>query len=130
MKCLTIKQPWAGLILAGAKDVENRSWSTPHRGALGIHVALKAADKSVLQTVPLQYREFARYLLMANEMAGHVIGTVQMVDVIENSKSPWAFPGLKHWILREPELTEPVAAKGRLQVWELDQIGQMAHVFA
>jgi hypothetical protein len=28
-KALTVKQPWADLIMAGAKDVENRSWPVP-----------------------------------------------------------------------------------------------------
>ena len=26
MKALTIKQPWADLIIAGVKDIENRTW--------------------------------------------------------------------------------------------------------
>lgn len=37
---LTIKQPWAALIIAGIKDVENRSWTTPHRGLLLIHAGI------------------------------------------------------------------------------------------
>ncbi len=29
MRALTIKQPWASLIMAGVKDVENRGWPVP-----------------------------------------------------------------------------------------------------
>lgn len=29
MKALTIRQPWADLIMAGVKDVENRTWPVP-----------------------------------------------------------------------------------------------------
>lgn len=29
MKALTVRQPWASLIVAGLKDVENRSWPVP-----------------------------------------------------------------------------------------------------
>ena len=29
MRALTVKQPWGSLIIAGAKDVENRSWPVP-----------------------------------------------------------------------------------------------------
>jgi hypothetical protein len=29
MRALTVKQPWADLIMAGVKDVENRSWPVP-----------------------------------------------------------------------------------------------------
>ncbi len=37
MKCLSIKQPWAELILRGIKDVENRNVRFHHTGQLLIH---------------------------------------------------------------------------------------------
>jgi hypothetical protein len=37
MKHLSIKNPWAYLIVSGMKDVENRTWRTPYRGTLIIH---------------------------------------------------------------------------------------------
>jgi hypothetical protein len=37
MKALTILQPWASLIPAGAKTIETRSWATKYRGPLAIH---------------------------------------------------------------------------------------------
>ena len=39
MKALTLTQPWATLVAIGAKRIETRSWSTPHRGPLAIHAA-------------------------------------------------------------------------------------------
>lgn len=32
VKVLTVKQPWASLIVHGIKDIENRSWQTNFRG--------------------------------------------------------------------------------------------------
>ena len=32
MKILSIRQPWASLIVAGVKDVENRTWPMGYRG--------------------------------------------------------------------------------------------------
>ena len=40
MKALTIRQPWASLIVEGVKTVETRSWNTKHRGSLAIHAGL------------------------------------------------------------------------------------------
>ena len=37
MRAITVRQPWAHLIVTGAKLVEHRSWRTHHRGALLIH---------------------------------------------------------------------------------------------
>src|SRR3954452_3561016 len=44
MKALTIRQPWAALIMAGSKDVENRVRPTSFRGRLAIHAGLRFAD--------------------------------------------------------------------------------------
>jgi hypothetical protein len=44
MKAITILQPWAGLIPAGAKTIETRSWATKYRGPIAIHAA-KDQDK-------------------------------------------------------------------------------------
>jgi hypothetical protein len=32
MKIISIRQPWASLIVSGLKDVENRTWRTRYRG--------------------------------------------------------------------------------------------------
>ena len=45
MKALSIRQPWASLIVAGIKDIENRSWVTNYRGKLLIHAAQKFDKK-------------------------------------------------------------------------------------
>src|SRR5690348_2447825 len=39
MKALSIRQPWAWLILHAGKDIENRDWSTRFRGQVLIHAA-------------------------------------------------------------------------------------------
>jgi len=37
MKAITLHQPWASLVLIGAKQYETRSWPTTYRGQLAIH---------------------------------------------------------------------------------------------
>lgn len=39
MKALSIRQPWAWLIVNGFKDIENRSWDTKYRGLVLIHAS-------------------------------------------------------------------------------------------
>lgn len=41
---ISVKQPWAGLIVAGLKTVEVRTWPTRRRGSVLIH-ASKVADE-------------------------------------------------------------------------------------
>jgi hypothetical protein len=37
MKALSIRQPWAWLIVHGHKDIENRTWTTTFRGRFLVH---------------------------------------------------------------------------------------------
>jgi hypothetical protein len=46
MKVISIRQPWASLIVIGAKDVENRTWPTRYRGPVLIHASQRADDVS------------------------------------------------------------------------------------
>lgn len=39
LMCISLWEPWATLVVLGAKSFETRSWRTSHRGPLGIHAA-------------------------------------------------------------------------------------------
>jgi len=39
MKALSIRQPWAWLIIHGGKDIENRTWLTKYRGRILVHAS-------------------------------------------------------------------------------------------
>jgi hypothetical protein len=114
MKALTVRQPWASLIVAGVKDVENRSRNTRHRGPLAIHVAqTRAADGS-----ERGWQEFRR--LNLDLQLGEVIGVVDLYDVVRDSPSKWAIPDSFHWLLRHPRRVKPVPLRGRLGLWDMD----------
>ena len=51
MKAITIKQPWASLIVHGIKNIENRTWSCPKK-YLGQRVLIHSSGK------PLNYDNF------------------------------------------------------------------------
>jgi len=110
MKALTIFQPYAALIVAGIKDIENRSWSTSYRGSLLIHAGVKAyASKPGLDVpadMPVQF--------------GGVIGRVDLVDVITKSDSPW-FAGPFGFVLRNPELLPFRPARGYQKLFDIER---------
>jgi len=56
LTCLSVRQPWAWLIVNGHKDVENRTWSTQHRGDILIH-----ASAGRLDTWPAQSADARRH---------------------------------------------------------------------
>lgn len=56
MKALTLHQPWAALMAAGAKRVETRSWATKYRGLLAIHAAKAMPSYAKLACETVQVR--------------------------------------------------------------------------
>jgi ASCH domain len=121
MKALSIKQPWAQLIIIGVKDIENRSQRTSFRGRFAVHVSLKRADYEGvdIEAIPHHLRESVKQAWERNASAGCVIGTIELADCIRDSKSPWAIDDYWHWVLRDPRpYSRSVPAKGRLGLWE------------
>lgn len=112
MKVLTIRQPWAWAIIHAGKDIENRTWRTHYRGPLLIHAGAKVeADPDWPRRVSRPaHEELER---------GAIIGVVDLVDVVEKSRSKW-FQGPFGLVLRNPRaLSRPLSCKGRLGLWEL-----------
>jgi hypothetical protein len=113
-RVLTVRQPWASLIVAGIKDVENRSWPTRHRGRLYIHAGLEL-DKAAME------RHGHRFAGDAELPRGFIIGRVDVTDCVRDSTSRWADRGQWHWMLANAvELRQPIAARGQLSLWTFD----------
>ena len=124
MKVLTIKQPWATLIMQGYKKYEFRSWKTKYRGDLLIHAG-KAYDKEAM-------KRLAKYLPKSIP-TGKILGKVTLVDCVkislefkrilqEENKDIYtksSFEEKYGWKLENVEVfEEPIEAKGHLSLWE------------
>jgi hypothetical protein len=72
MKVLTIREPWASLIVNGYKKYEFRSWKTKYRGKLLIHAGSKLEKDMVSR--------FSLYNL--DYKMGYIIGEANLVDCI------------------------------------------------
>lgn len=123
MKALTIKQPWASLIMECGKDVENRSWSTSFRGRVAIHSSKKPDPREWIDAVELA--RHAGVVVPKDPPNGCVLRTVEIYDCVKSSDSPW-FMGEYGFLLREPRiLTTPIHCKGELGFWQLpDEIAE------
>ena len=122
MMALTIKEPWAWLIIHGGKDIENRGWPCSYRGRIAIHASGKAVPKWEYRDVVRFVREFDpaladRIPAYSDLVLGAVIGTVTLADCVKHSPSPW-FQGDYGFVLEDPSaLTVPTPAKGKLGLW-------------
>jgi len=141
VKVLSVKNPWAFLIIHYGKDIENRPRKTNYRGRIAIH-ASKTSDEGVyslpwsfwpdrkMQKILDELKERRREIEKLN---GHIIGTVEIYNCTypELTKaanpSPWAEPDAPwHYWLKDPvPLAEPIAARGMLGLWEYKDLQEV-----
>ncbi len=138
MKVISLLQPWATLVVMGAKQIETRSWSTAYRGPLLIHTSKGKAGEIFAHELPFKkhIRDFMQLPF------GFIIGRVTLTDVVRIGTGPLlntsdemmnnltmeekAFgdytPGRFAWILQDPiAFKTPLGARGSLTLWEFDE---------
>jgi hypothetical protein len=112
MKALSIRQPWAFLVVTGRKCVENRSWRTSYRGPLYIHAGARWADEPVERIERRYGIEIPRDLSL-----GGVVGVVDLVDIVRKSDDPY-FTGPLGWVLANARALPFRPMPGRLGLFE------------
>lgn len=120
---LTIKQPWASLIVMGRKDIENRSWPTKFRGSVLIHASKKKDEDELCSFMDLRAaRNLPRLsgsLTWGDCPAGGVIGMADIVDCVDSSESPW-FVGEYGFVLANARPLPFFACRGALGFWKCE----------
>jgi hypothetical protein len=106
VKALSIQQPWAWLIAAGHKDIENRTWPTRFRGRFLIHAGKKFDGHRDEWDWPSIERP-------ASFDMGGIIGEAEIVDCITGSPSPW-FAGPFGFVIRNARLVPFRSCRGML----------------
>lgn len=109
---LSIRQPYAWLVVNGLKDVENRSWRTQFRGPLLIHAGL---SRSMLGAADLAWCEVTGRVRLPEEFEmGGIIGYVEVVGCVRRHASPWKQPSSWGWVLARARPIKFRECKGAL----------------
>ena len=119
-RAISIRQPWAWLIVNGIKDVENRNWRTYYRGPVLVHAGQKIehyAYDYVVETIsdtiiipPPDQLE-----------CGGIVGVTTIIDCIESfSDSPWHVLGTYGFILQESKPLPFMPCKGKSNFFKVD----------
>jgi len=131
---LAVKQPWASLICAGIKDVENRTWQTDYRGRLYIVASSGNVDVGLFPAINQKAIEDA---VASGQIAdihtlpqSAVIGYVDLVDCTgEAVDSIWSGGTLKdgnvNWKFENAHIFEhPLLPgfKAKLNLFEIPEL--------
>ena len=124
MKALSLKQPWAGMVIERIKTIETRKWKTSYRGDIIICSSL-SIDKSMMDLV----REKRPDLIDNPSLLarGQALGIVEMYLIVqmgiqhEESACCKVYPGAYAWFLGHiRKFRYPHQVKGQLGLFELD----------
>jgi hypothetical protein len=122
MRALSIKQPWAWLILHAGKDIENRNWQPRNpalrfRGTCLIHAGI------AVQPISDELRAWVKQtsgvdLPRSDDLPrGGIVGQVDVIDVVRASSSPW-FEGPYGLVFANAKSLRFAACRGRLGIFE------------
>ncbi len=112
MPALSIRQPWAWLVVNGHKDVENRTWPTRFRGRVYVHAGKTKEHDDFPEIRSLL--EQTDIVLPDRFSLGAIVGEVDIVGCLTGSRSKWFF-GPYGFLLRDPvAYAEPIPCRGML----------------
>lgn len=128
MRAISVRQPYAWLIIHGGKTIENRGWPTRFRGRLLIHAASKYSfddDYDARLYVQRDLDDVPRSsripdLQSGKILLGGIIGAVTLVDVLpptNRPSQPWHLPGKFGWVLEDPTPLPFYRVPGQLSFW-------------
>lgn len=136
IRALTVRQPFASLIVYGNKTLEIRSRRTNHRGQLLICAGVNEYDGNLIDPdVPGRVVSCSRYLQESRAMSpniemfpvGVAIGIVELVDcrpmTPDDARRACVEyrPGLFAWELENPLLIEPFSVTGNVGLFNVSQ---------
>lgn len=119
MKALSLSQPWAAVVAAGLKSIENRSWK-PHAAIIGHTFAIHAAKSYDREAVvPLTNVLGERWRSVPHlDARGAIIGTARLTGFVEASSDPFFF-GPYGLLLDGITALTPIPCRGALGFWEI-----------
>lgn len=140
-KVLSIRQPWASMIVRGLKRFEIRTWSTPYRGQLLIHASSATPTRAFADEAFEEYPELGELMAKVGICClddlralprSAIVGAVMLTEVmtsealkevatVDDATIIGRVDGENfYWLLTDSVEIEPVSGvNGKLNLWTL-----------
>lgn len=124
IKALSIRQPWAWLIVNGHKDIENRTWVTRLRGSVLIHAAkgmTVAEHRSVQDYIAEISVGYVKVPAIDDLARGGIVGLAEITACVppERRTSRWHMVGCHGFALRGAQPLRFTPLAGRLGFFDV-----------
>jgi hypothetical protein len=120
LPALSIRQPWAWLIIIGGKDIENRNWPTKYRGRFLIHAAKGCTPQEHQDAEAFAWCNDVEVPALGTLDRGGIIGEAEIVDCVTESDSCW-FVGKYGFVLRNAKPLPFTPCKGALGFFKVGE---------
>jgi hypothetical protein len=151
VRALTLRQPWAWMVVHGGKRIENRRWQPweklgggkrrPWRGEFLIHAGLTCTEEEYRHALDFAFgvpgRDWAiggselgeRYIPALDELpVGAYVGRARLTGVLPKPtqelgwEHDWRIPGQLGWVVEDVVAFEqPVYAPGARGLWTVPE---------
>lgn len=127
MNAISIRQPWAWLIVEGHKPIENRTWYTKFRGDIQIHAA-KGCTQAEYDAAVDFVRSFDPTLAagippLERLERGGIVGLVRITGCVERHPSPF-FVGPFGFVMERPYPLPFRPMRGMLGIFNVNKDGE------
>lgn len=116
LRAISIRQPWAWLIVSGFKDIENRVWKTKRLGRTLIHAAQQYDNDAPTAWI----EDLIGQRLPISMERGAIIGEAVITGCVSSHKSPWFFGPQGFVLCNQRQYYNPIPCKGRLSFFVPD----------
>ena len=142
VKIISVRQPWAYLIVAGYKPVENRTWRTSYRGPLLIHASQAMEENDF--PVQRKWIKESGIVIPEDLPRGAIVGAATLTNVYSDGRdeelqdlmflrgqdgNPW-FEGPYGFEMDDAvEFAEPIPWRGQLGIREASDANLTGDLF-
>lgn len=124
---ISVKQPWAYLLCANIKPIENRTWPLPEK-YIGKRVYIHASKSQYKNTWDVLSKAQNELFLQRQEIItgaaleyGAIIGYVEFADCVINHPSIWAEKTPDYVVGINPKIHEQITGKKIIYNWVVSE---------
>jgi len=138
MKVLSVREPFASLIMNNIKTIETRSYNTNYRGTIYIHASLsKYKNESRANYLRDKFnilKEYPGYIICKCKLVDSIKIDEEFLDKIKDDEELLLCnnfeKGKYAWILKDIKPIGKIKAKGRLGIWNYYSIDDVFKIMS